>query len=79
MKVRLLRKLRKKARSRTWLDYSKGRYYAHQKSDYNNYCSWGNEKLETVLGELNDYRRSLILDWINELKEKKINREIRHL
>ena len=79
MKTKLLKLLRKKAKNRTWLEYSKGFYYAHEKSEYSNSCSWGNVKLETALRELGDYRKDLILNWVKDLKEKKINKEIRDL
>lgn len=79
MKTKLLKRLRKKAKNRTWLEYSKELYFAHKKGEYNNSCSWGDEKLETALRELADYRRDLILNWVKDLKEKKINKEIRDL
>ena len=84
MKTRLLRKLRKKAKGRTWLEYSNGCYYVFNK--VGKYTVSILPTIETplvALRELNNLRRRVILEWVEEmkeeLKEKKINREIRHL
>ncbi len=80
MKTRLLRKLRKKAKGRTWLEYSNGCYYVFNK--VGKYTVSILPTIETplvALRELNNLRRRVILECVEELKEKKINREIRHL
>lgn len=80
MKVRLLRKLRRKAKARTWLKYSNGYYSAYMKlSSCSVTSSFGMVKLERAIRELNTYRRDLILGWIEDMKEERINKEIRNL
>lgn len=84
MKVRLLRKLRKKAKNRTWMEYSNGYYSACQKI---NSCYISRlpfiKNFHDALRELNDLRRRVILEWVEKMKgemeEKKINKEIRCL
>ena len=84
MKVKLLRKLRKKAKAHTWMEYSNGYYSVCQKiGRYNISRLPFIENFHDALRDLNDLRRRVILEWVEEmkeeLKEKKINREIRHL
>lgn len=84
MKVRLLRKLRKKAKARTWMEYSNGYYSVCQKID-----SYDISRLPFIknfhdaLRNLNDLRRRVILEWVEEMKEEmkeeRINKEIRNL
>ncbi len=80
MKVKLLRRLRKKAKARTWLKYSNGHYSAYKKLRSGLVTSsFGIIKLARAIRELNTYRRELILDLVEDLREKKINKEIRKL
>ena len=80
MKTRLLKRLRKKARARTGIQYEDG-YYRAYKRGRNHHTSYtgGVKKLEVAIEDLAKLRRNLILDWVNDMKEKKINREIRNL
>ena len=83
MKVRLLRKLRRKAKAHTWLEYSNGFYYAYKKSKHGESCTGGVKKLEVAIEDLTKFRRNLILNWVNnmkgEMEEERINKEIRNL
>ena len=80
MKTRLLKRLRKKARARTGIQYEDG-YYRAYKRGCNHHTSYtgGVKKLEVAIEDLAKLRRNLIRDWVNDMKEKKINREIRNL
>lgn len=80
MKARLLKRLRKKAKARTWVEYFAGHYRAC-KID-NNYCisyTCGVKKLEVAIEDLARFRRNLILRWIRDMREKKINKELKDL
>ena len=80
MKTRLLKRLRKKSKNRTWLKYSNGYYSAYMKlSSGSVTSSFGMVKLERAIRELNTYRRNLILGWIEDMEEERINKEIRNL
>ena len=80
MRVKLLKRLKKKAKARTWVEYF-ARHYRACKIN-NNYCissTCGVKKLEIALEDLAKFRRHLILKWIQDMREKKINRELRDL
>lgn len=80
MKTRLLKRLRKKARARTGIQYEDG-YYRAYKRGCNHHTSYtgGVKKLEVAIEDLAKLRRNLILDWVNDMKEERINKEIKHL
>ena len=80
MKTRLLKRLRKKARARTGIQYEDG-YYRAYKRGCNHHTSYigGVKKLEVAIEDLAKFRRNLILDWVNDMKEERINKEIKHL
>lgn len=80
MKTRLLKRLRKKARARTGIQYEDG-YYRAYKRGCNHHTSYtgGVKKLEVAIEDLAKFRRNLILDWVNDMKEERINKEIRNL
>jgi hypothetical protein len=80
MRVKLLKRLRKKAKSRTGIRYEDG-YYRVYKSK-NIYCttySGGVKKFEVAIEDLAKFRRNLILNWVNDMKEERINRGLRNL
>lgn len=80
MKVKLLRKLRRKARARTGIRYEDGYYRAYKRDC--NYCTThtgGVKKLEVAIEDLAKFRRNLILEYVNNMKEERINKEIRNL
>lgn len=80
MKTRLLKRLRKKAKACTWIRYEDGYYRAYKRDC--NYCTTyagGVKKLEVAIEDLAKFRRNLILDYVNDMKEERINKEIRHL
>ena len=80
MKIKLLKRLRKKAKNRIWMEYSNGYYSVCQKIDSYNISRLPFIKnSHDALRDLNDLRRRVILEWVEEMKEKKINREIRDL
>lgn len=80
MKTRLLKRLRKKARARTGIQYEDG-YYRAYKRGCNHHTSYtgGVKKLEVAIEDLAKFRRNLILDWVNDMKEERVNKEIRNL
>ena len=80
MRTKLLKCLRKKAKNRTWMEYSNGYYSVCQKiGSYDISRLPFIENFHGALRNLNDLRRKVILEWVEEMKEKKINREIRDL
>lgn len=80
MKVKLLKRLRKKAKARTWIKYEDGYYRAYKRDcNYCNTYSGGVTKLEVAIEDLVRFRRNLILDWINDIREERINRDLRDL
>ncbi len=80
MKVKLLRRFRKKANACTWLEYSDGYYRAYKKAG-NGKMSYtlGVTQLKVAISHLDSYRRDLMLDWVEDIKEERINKEIRKL
>lgn len=80
MKVKLLRRFRKKAKACTWLEYSDGYYRAYKKAG-NGKMSYtlGTKHLKVAIRDLTSYRIDLILDWVEDIKEERINKEIRKL
>lgn len=84
MKARLLKRLRKKAKARTGIQYKDGYYRVYKsKNIYCNTYSGGVKKLEVAIEDLAKFRRNLILNWMNDMKremeEERINKEIRNL
>lgn len=80
MKTKLLKRLRKKAKARTWIRYGGGYYRAYKRD--NNFCTsytGGVKKLEVAIEDLAKFRRNLILNWIDDMREERINRELRNL
>lgn len=84
MKTRLLKRLRKKAKNRTWMEYSNRYYSVCQKIDsYDISRLPFIENFHDALRDLNDLRRRVILEWVEkmrgEMEEERINKEIRNL
>lgn len=80
MKIKLLKRLREKAKDRTWVQYSDGHYRVYKKTD-NHHISVtsGVRKSAIAIHRLRECRRELILDWINDMKNEKINRDLKNL
>lgn len=84
MKTKLLKRLRKKAKNRTWMEYSNGYYSVCQKiGRYNISRLPFIKNFHDALRDLNDLRRRVILEWVEKMKgemeEERINKEIRNL
>lgn len=84
MKIRLLKRLRKKAKARTGIQYEDG-YYRAYKRYRNHHTSYtgGVKKLEVAIEDLVKFRRNLILNWVKnmkgEMEEERINKEIKNI
>lgn len=84
MKTKLLKRLRRKAKARTWMEYSNGYYSVCQKIDryYISRLPFI-ENFHDALRYLNDLRRKVILEYVEKMKgemeEERINKEIRDL
>lgn len=84
MKIRLLKKLRKETKNRTWMEYSNGYYrVCHKVDKYKIFKIPLIKNFHDALRDLNDLRRRAILEWVEKMKgemeEERINKEIRNL
>ena len=77
---KIIKKIKEKGKGSYMVKYSNGYYSAYMKlSSGSVTSSFRMVKLEIAIRELNTYRRDLILGWIEDMKEERINKEIRNL